>query len=209
MVKKDTKKDTKEQEEEKTTEKPKKVKKTTTTKKSEKKTKTEKKTKKVTKKETKRSASTKKVARKSDAKKEKKVEKKTKKSTASTKKIEVSTTGQNIGEAIAAKATEEQQWVSYTKIYQYVYQYCEYKNPHFIKTYVIKELERLVEAKLLQQKKRSYKFTKAGEAQLKPAKVPKRSVLRQLETETEEQEEEPKKETFTTQSGRVVTKIVY
>ena len=217
MPKKDTKKEEEPKVEEKE-EKPKKEKKAAPkkTEKKEKKEKTTKKEKKEkTTKKTEKKKDTKK-AKKSDVKKEKKQTKaKTetkksapKKSKKSAKAEHTNQTTANIAEAIAAAETEEQKWVSYQKIYNYLYQYCEYKQPQLIKTYITRELERLVAEKLLQQKKRSYKFTKAGEEAIRPSKVPKRKVLREFEVE-EEPEEEVKKETFLTQSGRVVTKVVY
>ena len=66
----------------------------------------------------------------------------------------------------------------------------------------------MTEAKLLIQKRDSYRFSSKGDKDLKPEKVPKRKVVREEEVK-EESEEETKKEVIYTSSGRASTKIVF
>ena len=185
----------------------------------------------ATKKETKKKAApkkttTKKAAPKKDAaKKTKKLvkkavkpkkaapkkttEKKTKKAKETTKKAAPKTAAkfgkydQFIAEAIVATATEEKQWVSYSKIKQYLLDYMDGAIVAMIPKQCKKAILALVEKKYLKAKKDSYQFTAKGKEKLAPAKVEKRKKIDRPEKKVAPPpKEEPKKE-IKTMSGRV------
>jgi len=149
-----------------------------------------KKTKKTEKKETKPKVEkkiTKKVSKKDDSKKDKGVYR------------------QYVSEAIAAIMTEDNRWVSFIKIQDYIYKYIEEANPTLYRSIARKTIEKMIEEKILVQKKNSVRFSSEGEKKYKPEQVPKRKEIRTIEVK-EEEEEKPINEVVITQSGRMSQK---
>ena len=153
----------------------------------------------------------KKSSKKSDKKAEKKTEKKETKKSSSKSEKNVSPFTQFIAEAIASNATEEKQFVSEAKIKEYLFKYYDGSIPDaLLKTQTKRQLERLVNNKLLKQKRNSYAFSAAGKHEIEPSKVPTRKQNKRAQVKPEPEEVvEEKKEEYVTQTGRTTTKAQY
>lgn len=113
-------------------------------------------------------------------------------------------------EAIASLETEEQLFVSFAKIREYIFKYIEeVKEPSRITLFARPTINSLVEEKLLVKKRDSYRFSTAGRHVVRPSEVPKRKQIREHETAESDYSEEEEQKTITTHSGRVSRKVLY
>jgi hypothetical protein len=150
------------------------------------------------------------AAKAKPSKKATKVPKATKKSvkktTKSTKSTEFSKFEKFVAEAIAALATTEKQFVSASKIKQYVFDYMEGGLAPTIPKLTKNAIGTLQAKKLIKAKKDSYSFTSKGKEVIAPAKVEKRrKVERALVAKKKKVKvvEQPAKvKTIVTLSGR-------
>ena len=107
-----------------------------------------------------------------------------------------------VSEAIAATMTDDNRWVSFIKIQEYIYKYFEDVNTNSYKYLIKTTLEKMIEEKYLVQKKNSVRFSSEGIRKYKPDNVPIRKEIREV-TIKEEKKVEPEPLLFITRSGRV------